>query len=245
MEEKLLSRVLRSRLFWAGTVLAGLGLLLVYTTNGTIECAFKAEYALGCEYIDAWREHVEEILDEGAPWIWRNPLCMKPNQTRRLYAEAVRTAIRNLSLPPSSRRAIQPRGIPNLELPRWLPYPNALGKEALKGSFQTLENMLSSQVSSDTLLSFTVALMALKCWQARNEGALPPSLDALIPEYLDAVPRDPYDGKPIRYSAEKRIIYSVGMDGVDSGGSTQAESRNALWDETEPTLRIEVPPRGG
>jgi hypothetical protein len=211
----------------------------------SLESALKAEYALGSEYIDAWREHSEHLLDGGAPWIWRNPFCMKPNQTKRLYAEAVRAGIRNLSLPPSSRRTIRPRGIPSQELPRWLPYPNALGKESLRGTLNALENMLSLQVSADTLLSFTAALIAIKCWQARNGGALPPTLDALVPEYLDEVPRDPYDGKPIRYSAEKRIIYSVGMDGVDSGGSTQAESRAALWDEAEPTLRIEAPPRGG
>ncbi len=33
------------------------------------------------------------------------------------------------------------------------------------------------------------------------------------------------DGKPIRYSPEKRHIYSVGRDRIDSGGSGPEEGR--------------------
>jgi hypothetical protein len=207
------------------------------TSKEHLASTFKAEYVVACEYLDSWRDHLDDPFQE-TPWIWRNALCMKPNQTKRLYAEATRMAIENISVPPVSRRAVRPRGIPTQELPRWLPYPNALGKEELNESLKSFERILSAQAQSDTILSFTVALVAIKCWQARH-GALPASLDALVPEYLDAVPRDPYDGKPLRYSAEKRIVYSVGMDGQDSGGSTQASSRDGLWDETEPTLRIE------
>jgi hypothetical protein len=210
-----------------------------------LECSLKVEYGVVCESIDAWREHVDGVLDDGAPWIWRNAFCMKPNQTKRLYAEAVRAAVRSISVPPGSRQKIHPRGIPAWKVPRWLPYPNALGKESLKDTFRTLERMLSSQVSSDVLLSFTVALMALRCWQERHAGALPPSLDALVPEYLDEVPRDPHDGKPLRYSAEKRIVYSVGMDGKDSGGLADPDTEDTSAYEAEPTLRIESPPPGG
>jgi len=51
-------------------------------------------------------------------------------------------------------------------------------------------------------------------------GELPRDLASLTPDFLSAVPQDPYDGKPMRYSRQQGIVYSVGRDLVDSGGST-------------------------
>ncbi len=58
-------------------------------------------------------------------------------------------------------------------------------------------------------------------------------------EYLSAIPLDPYDGEPLRYSAEKGIIYSVGKDFIDSSGSSESGRITALEDESEPSLRID------
>ena len=52
---------------------------------------------------------------------------------------------------------------------------------------------------------------------------LPATLEALVPDYLPAVPRDPFDGQPFRYSAEKRIVYSVGENLTDDGGDEGRE----------------------
>jgi hypothetical protein len=56
-------------------------------------------------------------------------------------------------------------------------------------------------------------------------GAFPLKLDALVPEYLDDVPVDPFDGKPLRFvvKPDKCLIYSVGLDGKDDGGSPYDE----------------------
>ena len=43
------------------------------------------------------------------------------------------------------------------------------------------------------------ATKAAVCLYRAEVGSLPPTLDALVPKYLPAVPLDPYDGKPIRY----------------------------------------------
>jgi hypothetical protein len=54
------------------------------------------------------------------------------------------------------------------------------------------------------------------------KGALPAKLDELVPDYLEAVPLDPFDGKPLRYSAidEKSYkVWSIGFDGKDDGGN--------------------------
>jgi hypothetical protein len=53
-----------------------------------------------------------------------------------------------------------------------------------------------------------------------DHGKLPAGLSELVPDYLDGVPMDPFDGHPIRLviKGDKWIIYSVGLDGVDDGG---------------------------
>lgn len=45
----------------------------------------------------------------------------------------------------------------------------------------------------------------------RKYGKLPDSLQALVPEFLDAVPKDPMDGQPLRYRRDKApvILYDV------------------------------------
>jgi len=55
-----------------------------------------------------------------------------------------------------------------------------------------------------------------------TEGRLPERLDELVPDFLDAVPLDPFDGKPMRFSPVKKVIYTVGEDLTDSGGTTEA-----------------------
>ena len=44
-----------------------------------------------------------------------------------------------------------------------------------------------------------------------------------MPDYLPAVPRDPFDGAPFRYSAERRLVYSVGENLVDDGGTDERQ----------------------
>jgi hypothetical protein len=52
------------------------------------------------------------------------------------------------------------------------------------------------------------------------EGRWPDHLDALVPRYLNAVPIDPFDGRPLRLCRplDGLIVYSVGPDRVDNGG---------------------------
>ena len=83
-------------------------------------------------------------------------------------------------------------------------------------------------------MSATRVLFAIKCYK-RKTGRLPDALDALVPEYIDKVPLDPYDGRPMRYSREKKRVYSIGEDLKDVGGLDGAE----FSDRDEPTFPIE------
>jgi type II secretory pathway pseudopilin PulG len=67
-------------------------------------------------------------------------------------------------------------------------------------------------------------LLAIRLYEA-DHGAAPANLYLLVPAYLPAVPVDPFskDGHQLRYIATPRaeVVYSVGEDGRDDGGSTQ------------------------
>ena len=52
------------------------------------------------------------------------------------------------------------------------------------------------------------------------QGHFPEKLDELEPDTLRLLPRDPYDGKPLKYRPTKMgwVVYSVALDEVDNHG---------------------------
>jgi hypothetical protein len=71
------------------------------------------------------------------------------------------------------------------------------------------------------LLSARCALAAERFRLAH--GRFPNALTELVPGFLSAVPNDPFARGPLRYAVtqELAVIYSVGADGIDSGGSLE------------------------
>lgn len=61
-----------------------------------------------------------------------------------------------------------------------------------------------------------IAALACKSYRAKH-GKLPDSLDELVPEFLDEVPLDPYDGEKLRWNAEKGYFWTKGRDGDFNG----------------------------
>jgi hypothetical protein len=103
----------------------------------------------------------------------------------------------------------------------------------------------------------------------QQSGKWADRLDDLVPAFLEKVPLDPYDGKPLRYArwAEGVVVYSVGEDRIDNGGEVvapghpprglPADTGYRLWDVAkrgqpplprppeEPELLPEPVPEGG
>jgi len=75
-------------------------------------------------------------------------------------------------------------------------------------------------------------MLALRLYQIDHQGALPESLSQLVPKYLPAIPKDPFDPADggIRYlpHGNPPAIYSVGTDGVDNHGSQKASPNAGL-----------------
>ena len=66
-----------------------------------------------------------------------------------------------------------------------------------------------------------IAALAVERYRRAHDGALPPSLDALVPALLPAVPIDPFTGHPLVYKSGKDsyLLYSADMNRNDDGGA--------------------------
>jgi hypothetical protein len=98
--------------------------------------------------------------------------------------------------------------------------------------------LLETGAMEDTGLAATRTLLALRAHK-QDHGRLAQSLDELVPDYLAEIPIDPFDGKPIRYAPSRKIVYSVGTDMVDRGGSDRERADRARWDNSQPTFWFE------
>ncbi len=91
----------------------------------------------------------------------------------------------------------------------WL--PNALGWSLLTGygDNHSFGRAFRRGLQIETKLAAARLILALNLYH-RAEGEYPESLDMLVPEYIESIPRDPYDGAPMRYSPHFGVVYSVG-----------------------------------
>ena len=84
-----------------------------------------------------------------------------------------------------------------------------------------------------TILGLTrtsLAAVAIERYRLKRGGALPDSLEALVPEFLSGVPIDPLSGEPVRYRriGDGYTVYSVGRNGKDDGG-TSLQGQSPWW----------------
>ncbi len=79
-----------------------------------------------------------------------------------------------------------------------------------------------------TMCDFNALRIEVALWRYRKvHGDFPENLDAIAPEFIKALPPDPYTGKDFRYRREDDgcVVYSLGSNLVDDGGE-KAEADN-------------------
>jgi hypothetical protein len=72
--------------------------------------------------------------------------------------------------------------------------------------------------------------LAIERYRLKHGGKQPETLSALVPEYLSAMPIDPFTGEALQYrkQADGFVVFSVGADRQDDGGmATVAKKRGA------------------
>jgi hypothetical protein len=87
----------------------------------------------------------------------------------------------------------------------------------------------AAEADAHHLLACTA--VAVEKYRAKT-GQPPDRLNKLVPDYLDAIPKDPFDGKPLRMAVSQGgiLLYSIGPDLKDEGG--------APWDAEKHTGNI-------
>lgn len=94
-----------------------------------------------------------------------------------------------------------------------------------------LGKSLANAVRSQVMNRCAITGCALERYRLRN-GAYPETLEALVPDFLAAVPIDPMDGQPIRYAQNDNGLFrlwSIGDDRQDQKGRRSKEGSHQDW----------------
>jgi hypothetical protein len=86
----------------------------------------------------------------------------------------------------------------------------------------SLNAAMRHHVAAMTKIQTVQLAIAIEQRHLQADGP-PADLSDLVPDHIDAVPIDPFDGQPLRYLRldDGYVIYSVGFDGLDDGGAVE------------------------
>lgn len=215
-----------------------------------LRTAKKIEYMEMAKEIDGFIEgntsFLDPISDETLKKKDRHPsdalaykAIFKRNKTKKLFAERDRFFIHQIGRPCGkieSGASFEKEVEYKMRRAVWHPLEFASN---IAGSLFTVlglsfdGGLIERTCDNEFRLSSMQTLLAIKAF--KNEtGGYPPDLRSLVPNYLEEVPIDPYDHQPLKYDPDKLIIYSVGSDLRDSGGSEKIFPTDHL----EPTITI-------
>ena len=74
-------------------------------------------------------------------------------------------------------------------------------------------------------------VFACRRYRAKR-GRYPEKLDELVPEFIAAVPLDPFDGKPLRYNNEHHYVWTVGEELAFNGDVDFTPEGKPMWIST-------------
>ncbi len=177
----------------------------------------------------------EGVEQEVVKKIIEDDYYFQPNKTKALFADYARREI-EMTVKPCSE-------VSRIEIPRLVSWDspeelykteNAVGKIIHDTVGMSHFKIIIKKCEDIMMVAGTQALFAVKAFY-NDKGEYPVSLEELVPEYLSSVPKDPFDDKDIKYLKEKKILYSIGKDLKDNGGSTGDDWRRM----PDPTFKID------
>jgi hypothetical protein len=117
-----------------------------------------------------------------------------------------------------------------------LPFYAVLSRRTI----DALGSLVTRDVEAIASTRTAVAALAIERYRLAK-GDLPDKLDDIVPTYLNAIPQDPFDGKPLRYRKLARgyVVYSIGRDGEDNGGAEKNGKGFRIGKGTDITFIVE------
>lgn len=120
----------------------------------------------------------------------------KPNETKKLIADLYREGIDKAN-----------KDCYEIEIEKLFP-ENLIGKMIYDTKIANVYKLIEIKCLETLYIEAAKTLLELKAYKIEN-GNLPKSLEELVPEYLTSLPKDPFDGKALKYSPKEKIIYSI------------------------------------
>ena len=148
--------------------------------------------------------------------LMRSPYFFRPQATLRAIREKYRQAIRDVSLPYAQLDLIEESRFGQSAFQ--LLQPNSIGEFFRLMVVVPFRHTVEKKCRAESLLAGAKLVVACHRFQ-RERGRWPETLAELVPDYLGELPRDPFDGAPFRYSAEKGLVWAVGKNLTDESGS--------------------------
>ncbi len=190
--------------------------------------ASKVEYRAFSDFIDrfpckrsVWDEniHFHGFFDRLIRVFERIPYFFNRNRTKEIYANLWKGVIENAPLCYAGIEwdAIDPEEKFEGYIRGSLIRSNVIGETVVAVFVPAIRRMTEAKIQLECKIAATRLTVALNIYR-RAEGRYPESLDALVPEYMESIPRDPYDCEPMRYDPELEVVYSVGENLEDNGG---------------------------
>jgi len=174
---------------------------------------------------------IESLWNPGSDWYGRpsnrfggNPLeplayfICRPWQAHRVTGELRRLNIAAdaAAAPWPDRLKFSPVPMPALPASRWRFLDSPANSIVYLHQQRTVAfgRMLAVLRTAETAV-------AVERYRAAHAGALPATLDSLVPGFIDRVPVDPFSGSPLklRSSPGTYAVYSVGANFKDDGGT--------------------------
>jgi hypothetical protein len=229
--------------------------------TSSAQIAFRYEFHFACNSIDLILDSPEQLMgdftqEKSLIAKWKNrknrarmDYLFKVNQTKndffRVYAEIIRelpepTVKREFTSFEQLTAEVSQEGYQRF-LTR-----NVVGRLLTAILLPAIDRVVERVDIIQARCSASRLAIGLKAYYIDHQE-LPDRLGDLMPDYIHAIPVDSFDGESLRYDKEQAIIYSVGSDFIDRGGSdlpfrfeleeddTDDEAEN---DETEPTFPL-------
>jgi hypothetical protein len=188
--------------------------------------ALKVEYRCIVAAVDDMKSGKYWLSDVSMEYEAARFMLLKANMTKRLFAGDIRTLSRNASKPwVHAQRPDITTGNRATFLVKAFISGNGAGIIMHRMIMPSIVRAHASKCEENCVVGSTRVLIALRCYHL-DHGELPNTLEALVPDYLDAVPLDDFDGRPMKYSKEKKVVYAVGTDLVDNGGTAWNERKD-------------------
>ncbi|SKB05741.1 hypothetical protein SAMN02745166_04324 [Prosthecobacter debontii] len=162
-------------------------------------------------------------------------LFFKMNETLSLFADAFRQLRDEVTRPPYTRLSVSVEPVIRLTTPRFY-HPNSSGETYFSDHIEGYLALPQEHSLSKARHGLVSCLFALRRYLAEKRS-LPKELRELVPQYLSAVPLDPFSGEALLYDRDRGLVYSVGVNLIEEGGRP---TNPPLNDDREPTVSLGV-----